>query len=114
MFIERTNYWAHEGKLDDLLAVRREACEVRVRIGLPAGFVCRKVGGDGPDLRWTCIYASEKDYQDDMDGRANSAEFLVVREKVGPLLRKFERHLEVLDDTCRDKFSRSNLEKLFV
>ena len=114
MHIERTNYWAKPGQLDAVLAARRKACDVRAAIGLPRGFICRKVGEKGPELRWTCVFASEEEYEHDMEVRATSPDFLVVREMIMPLLERFERHLEVIDESSQSLFEGTDPYKVFV
>jgi hypothetical protein len=58
MLIEITNYYAQPGRADAVLEQRRRTTALRVWLGLPAGRIFRKLGGDGPDVRWECAFAS--------------------------------------------------------
>ncbi len=96
MIVERTHYYAKPGRRDDVLAIRRAACDVRVRISLPAGTIRIKVdpGADGPDVAWECTFANRAAHRADLDARAASAEFEVVRARMRDAIARFERLLE--------------------
>lgn len=100
MYVERTHYYAKPGLRDDVLQTRRDASEVRRRIGLDPGTI--HVAGDGaeegPDVQWECSFASRRANDDDMKARAESAEFEAIRARMRTLVRRFERHL-----LCRDQ-----------
>ncbi len=95
MFVERTCYYAKPGKADEVLSTRREASDIRRREGLAMGTVYVKADprAEGPDVQWECAFATLADNEADMAARASSAAFTAVREKMGALLERFERHL---------------------
>lgn len=96
MIIERTHYYAKPGMADRVLATRRKASEVRVRIGLQAGTirVKAKADFDGPDVSWECAFANAAAHQADLDARAASVDFSACRKEISPLLERFERLCE--------------------
>lgn len=93
MIVETTNYYARPGQVDAVLAQRRRATDVRVRLGLEPGRILRKVEGAGPDVRWECSFETRADYDADMAARAASAEFAEARKAMHALIERFERHL---------------------
>lgn len=93
MIVETTNYYALPGQVDAVLAQRRRATDVRVRLGLEPGRILRKVEGTGPDVRWECSFETRADYDADMAVRAASAEFAEARKAMHTLIERFERHL---------------------
>ena len=95
MYVERTNYFAKPGRADAVLAARREASRVRVSLGLPAGTILTRQApdGDGADVAWECRFATLDEQRADLAARAASPEFEAVREQVGRLVERFERHL---------------------
>ncbi|MHA1566386.1 MAG: alpha/beta hydrolase family protein [Alphaproteobacteria bacterium] len=95
MFIERTNYFAKPGRVEDVRRIRVLASEVRVKLGLAAGTIYVKTDpdGDGPDVTWECPFATLEDNAKDMAARAGSADFEDVRVTMGEASAKFERHL---------------------
>jgi hypothetical protein len=94
MIVEVTNYYALAGQADAVLAQRRSASALRVRLGLPAGRIFRKLEGAGPDVRWECAFPTRADYDLDMAARVASAEFAATRQTMLTLLERFERHLQ--------------------
>ncbi len=104
MYIERTNYYAKPGMADQVLAVRRNACAVRAQLGLPVGAVYTKAdaGGAGPDVSWECRFATIAAQEHDMAIRQASAGFSQVRNAVGKVIDRFERHLSRADDAAPD------------
>lgn len=94
MVIELTNYYALPGRAADVLAQRRRASEIRVRLGLPAGRIFKKLEGAGPDVRWECVFDSRSDYDNDLAARGASEEFKSARQDMHRLLERFERHLQ--------------------
>lgn len=96
MIVERTHYYAKPGRKDDVLAIRRRACEVRVAIGLPAGTIRVKAlaDADGPDVAWECAFATEAAHRADLDARAASKEFESVRSQMRDAIVRFERLAE--------------------
>jgi uncharacterized protein YciI len=93
--IERTCYWAHRGRAADVLRTRREASDIRVRLGLPRGEIASRVApeGDGPDVAWECRFASAEAHAADLAARDASAEFRAVRARMEGLLARFERQV---------------------
>jgi dienelactone hydrolase len=94
MIVERTNYYAKPGLAERVLAVRRRASLVRIAIGLPAGKIRAKAGGDGPDVSWECAFASESEHAADLAARAASPEFEAVRTEMRAAIERFERCIE--------------------
>ncbi|MBI1776318.1 MAG: prolyl oligopeptidase family serine peptidase [Proteobacteria bacterium] len=97
MIFERTNYYAKPGREAAVLATRRKANAVRVALGLPAGSIYLKAGGEGPDVSWECEFADAATHQADLKARAESAEFERVRSEMREAIARFERHLESRD-----------------
>jgi dienelactone hydrolase len=94
--IERTEYFAHPGRQAEVLATRRRACAVRLRIGLDAGEVSVKhPGGDGSeaDVTWQCGFPDAAAHARDLAARAASADFEAVRANMRGLIARFERHV---------------------
>ena len=94
--IERTHYYSKPGQRDATLAVRRDACDIRVALGLPAGTIRVKVDptADGPDVAWECAFASKQAHQADLDARADSPDFEAVRARMRDTMERFERLFE--------------------
>ena len=96
VMIERTHYFACPGQAGAVLETRRRACAVRLAIGLPPGeiFACHPGGGNGePDVAWQCAFADEAAQRRDLDARAASPEFAVVRAEMGARIARFERQV---------------------
>jgi dienelactone hydrolase len=94
--IERTEYFAYPGRQAEVLATRRRACAVRLRIGLDAGEVFVKhPGGDGSeaDVTWQCGFPDARAHARDLAARAASADFEAVRASMRALIARFERHV---------------------
>ncbi len=94
MMIERTHYYAKSGRAEEALAIRRRASLIRIAIGLPAGRIRAKLGGDGPDVTWECAFAGEREHSADLAARANSPEFEAVRKEMRAAIDRFERCVE--------------------
>ena len=96
MIIERTHYFSKAGQHDATLAVRRDACNVRVAIGLPAGTIRVKAdpSADGPDVAWECAFASRAAHAADLAARAASPAFEAVRARMRDTIERFERLFE--------------------
>ncbi|MEO6623998.1 MAG: dienelactone hydrolase family protein [Burkholderiaceae bacterium] len=96
MIIERTHYFSKPGRHDATLAVRRDACNVRVAIGLPAGTIRVKAdpSADGPDVAWECAFANRASHAADLAARAASPEFEAVRACMRETIERFERLFE--------------------
>jgi len=99
MFVEKTNYYAEEALVDEVLAIRRKACAVRADLRLPEGmiFVKEQRESDGPDVSWECTYSSRDAYEQDLAVRAASPEFEQVRRRMAAAVERFERHLNQVD-----------------
>ena len=93
MYIERTHFYAKQGRHEAVRWTRERACDVRVGLGLKRGTILHKVNADddGPDVVWACAYASEAEYHFDLKTRAESAEFEALREEMRTLIDRFER-----------------------
>ncbi|MFK5979834.1 MAG: prolyl oligopeptidase family serine peptidase [Rhizobiaceae bacterium] len=100
MFVERTNYFAKPGMAEEVLAVRRRACDIRVELNLARGVIFTKCNAsdDGADITWECRFASIADYQRDLEIRRSSAAFTSIRSEVGEVIERFERHFSMIDD----------------
>src|SRR5437868_14282806 len=94
MIIERTHYYAKPGLAEHVLATRRRASLVRIAIGLPAGEIRTKAGGNGPDVSWQCAFAGESEHAADLAARASSAEFEAVRAEMRAAAERFARCIE--------------------
>ena len=92
MIIERTSYVPKADKFDEVLKTRHEACDVRISLGLACGNVFVEETGQGPMVHWSCRFESEKEHKADLEARAASPDFEVVRGRMGSLIDKFERH----------------------
>lgn len=95
MIIERTVYLPKSGKLDEVLATRRRASEIRRAIGLRAGEISIESDGEELPLRvqWQCQFADKAAHQADLDARAASGDFEKIRETMGGLIDSFERQI---------------------
>ena len=91
MYIERTHFYAKQGRHEAVRWTRERACDVRVGLGLKRGTILHKVNADddGPDVVWACAYASEAEYRFDLKTRAESAEFEALREEMRTLIDSF-------------------------
>jgi hypothetical protein len=98
MIVEMTNYYAKPGSVDEVLASRRRASALRQSLGLQAGRIFVKVTGDGPDVRWECVFDTQAAFDADMAARAKSPEFAAQRKDMGGLTTRFERHVHRLDE----------------
>lgn len=94
MIVERTHYYAKPGLAEQVLATRRRASLVRIVLGLPAGKIKSKSGGDGPDVTWECAFANEAEHGADLAARGRSADFEAVRAEMRRLIECFERCVE--------------------
>ncbi len=91
MFVERTSYTPKPGCFEELLAVRHEACRVRLGLGLMAGkvFVEEK---DGENIvYWEGTFENREEGALDLKTRDESPAFAAVREKVSRLYSNFSR-----------------------
>ena len=91
--IEQTAYYPKPGLAETVYQHRLHASEVRQKIGLPAGRIFRRVGGEGelPDVIWQLEYANEDEMNRDLKARAQSREFEEVRLKMRTLRANFSR-----------------------
>lgn len=95
MITERTVYLPKSGKLDDVLATRRRASEIRREIGLRAGEISIENDVDGTPLRiqWQCNFADEAAHKADLDGRAASPDFTSIRKTMTSMIDDFKRQV---------------------
>lgn len=101
MLIERTHYFAKPGRAEAVLAIRRQACAVRLSIGLRSGRVfVRAEGSTGrvPDVTWECDYPDKASHAADLAARAASPAFEAVRKEMGANIDAFDRVVVVEDD----------------
>lgn len=98
MIVEATNYYAKPGMAAAVLQRRREGSRLRRQLGLDAGRIFVNSGGQGPDVRWECVFADEAAFQADLAARDTSPEFGRQRQEMSALVDRFERHLLVLDE----------------
>src|SRR5690242_8039818 len=94
MILERTHYYAKPGLADEVLSIRRRATLVRIALGLRAGTIKNKAGGDGPDVTWECGFASEAEHGADLAARSASAEFEAIRAEMRAAIERFDRCIE--------------------
>jgi len=99
MIVEATNYFAKPEMAAAVLERRREGSRLRQRLGLAAGRIFVNTGGQGPDVRWECVFADEAAFQADLAARDASPEFAAQRKEMGQLTERFERHVFHLDKT---------------
>jgi carboxymethylenebutenolidase len=105
MFIERTYYFSKPGKARDTLEVRRQACRIRVAIGLSAGRIYSRADADEPnhpDVTWECSFADEKERAADLAARAASPAFEGIRAQMRACIDRFERYFFKLEPTHLD------------
>jgi hypothetical protein len=100
MLVERTGYWARPGQAGAVLATRRRASEIRVRLGLPRGAILVKTDprGDGPDVSWECDFETAEAHAADLAAREASPEFAAARAVMQTLVARFERQVFRRDD----------------
>lgn len=97
MIVEATNYFAKDGRAEDVLKQRRRATEIRRQLGLAPGRILVRTEGDGPDVQWECSFETREDYEADMAARKASKDFTEARQTMHTLLSRFERHLYEVD-----------------
>jgi len=95
MIIERTIYLPKPGKLEQVLATRRRASDIRRRIGLRAGEISVEsdVGGPPVRIQWQCSFAGETAHKADLDARAASHDFEAIRKTMADLIDDFDRQI---------------------
>jgi hypothetical protein len=96
MIVERTHYFAKPGSAAEVLALRRQACAVRLSIGLPVGEIFVKhPRGDGsePDVAWQCTFADAAAREADLAARAASTEFQNVVAQMLKQIVRFDRQV---------------------
>jgi len=102
MIVETTNYYAKPGQRDAVLEHRRNGSRLRRAMGLNPGRIFVNTGGQGPDVRWECEFASAGELQDDLVARDKSPEFAQQRQHMTELTDRFERHVFVRDEISLD------------
>lgn len=93
MLIERTCYLPKPDRQAEVLRVRREACRVRVGIGLAAGDVSSGQTARGPMVFWEARFADAQRHAADLAARAASPEFEAVRARMRTLIDDFDRQI---------------------
>lgn len=87
-------YYPKSGKEEQVFQWRLHASEVRVKLGLPAGRVFRKISGDATYyVVWECDYPSPAAREADVRKIDQSPEFTKVQEHMGTLIQKFKRNI---------------------
>lgn len=91
--VVRNEYWAKEGLVDEVYRHRLHASDVRAELGLYRGRVLRRVGDSEhqPDVVWECEYPSLVARETDLRALGESGRFEPVMEKMGTLIKKFDR-----------------------
>jgi carboxymethylenebutenolidase len=101
MFIERTYYFSKPGKQREALEVRRQACRIRVAIGLQAGRVYSRADANEPhhpDVTWEGTFATLEEREADLAARAASSAFEGIRAQMRACIDRFERYFFRLED----------------
>jgi dienelactone hydrolase len=100
MILERTHYFAKDGRAADVLDIRRRASQIRVRLGLPAGriFASAGEGSDQPDVVWECVFPDAEAHEADLAARAASADFATIRAEMSAATKAFSRQVFAPDD----------------
>lgn len=91
--IVMNQYWAKEGKIEEVYQHRLHASEVRKQLGLAVGRVLLNTStdGEGPHVIWECEYPSKEAREKDTELLDESGQFDAVMEKMGTLIDKFQR-----------------------
>lgn len=95
MMIERTSYWPKEDRLEEVLALRREACRVRAALDLPMGVILIERTGQSPHqiVHWECRFADSRTHSADLRARAESEAFNRVRTSMQTVISEFRRSI---------------------
>ncbi len=94
-------YFAKPGLQSEVLAQRLHASRVREDLGVPRGRVLHRLtrGQDLPEVIWEAEYANLEARQREADWVGETAQFKVVMERMGTLLRLFVRGTWQVDPT---------------
>jgi len=103
MLIERTCYLPKPDRQAEVLRARREACRVRVGIGLPAGDIWTGTTARGAMVFWDGRFADAQRHAADLAARAASPAFEAVRARMRTLIDDFDR--QVLEPDTEDAAS---------
>jgi hypothetical protein len=97
--VVHNRYFALAGNESVALAVRRQASSVRRTAGRPTGKILIPSRGEDNELTfiWECDYESLEARDTDAAWAAASIEFEAVRQRMTPLLARFERVLFHVD-----------------
>lgn len=88
-------YWAKDGKIEEVYQHRLYASEIRRKLGLAVGRVLlnTELDGKSPHVIWECEYPSIEARKKDTKLLLESGQFDDVMEKMGKLIDKFERRI---------------------
>ncbi len=91
--IVMNQYWAKDGKIEEVYQHRLYASEVRKNLGLAAGRVLLNTDpeGESPHVIWECEYPSMEAREKDVQLLGETGQFDEVMEKMGTLIIKFKR-----------------------
>ncbi|HXV63355.1 MAG TPA: hypothetical protein VEK15_21830 [Vicinamibacteria bacterium] len=97
-------YYPSPEREEDVLSHRIHASEVRGSLGFPEGRVLYRISqGDLPSVLWQMDYADLEARRRDSEGIGATAEFQEVMEKMGTLIRSFERGIfEIVSESRPD------------
>lgn len=86
-------YWAKDGKVQEVYQLRLHASEIRKELGLPVGRVLLKTtaAGESPTVIWECEYPSNEAREKDVQKLRESGKFDEVMKEMRTLADKFER-----------------------
>ncbi|MTI40236.1 hypothetical protein [Fulvivirga lutimaris] len=93
--IVMNQYWAKEGKIQEVYQHRLYASEVRKKLGLAVGRVLLNTEAEAgsPHVIWECEYPSNEAREKDIQLLTESGQFEDVMEKMGTLIDKFDRSI---------------------
>lgn len=94
-------YWAKEGKIEEVYKHRLYASEIRKKLGLAVGRVLlnTKLDGESPHVIWECEYSSIEAREKDTKLLIESGQFDDVMKKMRTLIDKFKRRIYEVSTT---------------
>lgn len=94
----QNRYFPKPGKQKEVYELRKQASVVRTETGAPRGQVFKETSGAGKKcVVWECRYVSRDARKKDVQRMRSSAEFTQVRNKIRPLLERFQRTVRELE-----------------